>query len=438
MRFPVVACVAFALVVSGGCDLLDPARPTAQPDTEVYGNLIEVARDPADPARWSVELQVGPPRALRSAEAEQGKPTPEVEKGLVATVTVGPDTVVIARDRPVPLEEIDPGTEVVVVPVPGTTVMRGASDLRFEAETLMDFVSYRRWRLPKLPGDEAPESDDPSAINSSGSEQAPVPLAGGTVLYFSAQLRPPATSDGSWHGALREGLAVPGEGELPTQRSYRTELADDAWTMPRLVVFPGLDGAARQRVSWVSEDETRCLVTVEMPGELPWIGVASRRGKGLPWGAVEPHAAIGPNARDAVYLTGSRSKLVFASNRDGRERDDLFLHDPDLEGSPMPLEPQICSFGAEWNPRTGPQNELYFSREDRQLVFKGGRVHALRLPSPHRIVFTQAAPTADGAWLFFCSPRFRPLVLDQDIYVASLSADLELGEPVPVDEWRPE
>jgi hypothetical protein len=35
-------------------------------------------------------------------------------------------------------------------------------------------------------------------------------------------------------------------------------------------------------------------------------------------------------------------------------------------------------------------------------------------------------------------PRFRPLVLDQDIYVASLGADLELGDPVPVDEWRPE
>jgi hypothetical protein len=54
------------------------------------------------------------------------------------------------------------------------------------------------------------------------------------------------------------------------------------------------------------------------------------------------------------------------------------------------------------------------------------------------VVFTHAAPTSDAAWLFFCMPRFRPLMLDQDIYVASLGPDLSLGVPVPVDEWRPE
>ncbi|HSO23466.1 MAG TPA: hypothetical protein VLT81_11180, partial [Chondromyces sp.] len=106
-------------------------------------------------------------------------------------------------------------------------------------------------------------------------------------------------------------------------------------------------------------------------------------------------------------------------------------------GGPLPLEPQISSFGAEWNPRTGPQNELFFCREDRQLVFKGGRVQALRLPGPHRIAFNQAAPTADGAWVFLCSPRLRPLMHDYDIYVAALGADMQLGAPVPVDDWRP-
>jgi hypothetical protein len=50
---------------------------------------------------------------------------------------------------------------------------------------------------------------------------------------------------------------------------------------------------------------------------------------------------------------------------------------------------------------------------------------------------TQGARTADGAWFFFCSPRYRPLVLDQDIYVASIADDLTLGEPMPVGLWRP-
>lgn len=438
MRALLTAGVVLALVAACGCDLLDPARPTAQPDAEVFGNLIELAADPGDASRWLAQVQVGPPRALRSAEAELGKPTPEVEKGLVATVAVGPDTVVIAGDRPASLEDIDPGTEVVVIPVPGTTFMRGATELRLEAEMLMDFATYRRWRLPKLAGGEAPAADDPSAINSSGSEQAPVPVAGGTVLFFSAQLRPPATTGGAWHGAPRDGLPVPGEGEPLRERSFRTELADDGWATPRLVVFPGLDAATRQRVSWVSEDETRCLVTVELPGEPPWVGMSTRSGTTQPWGAVEPHEAIGPDASDAVFLTGSLSKLVFSSAREGRDRADLFLFDPEAEGGPLPLEPQICSFGAEWNPRTGPQNELFFCREDRQLIFKGGRVQAPRLPGPQRVPFNQAAPTSDGAWLFFCSPKFRPLVLDQDIYVAALGADLQLGAPVPVDEWRPE
>jgi hypothetical protein len=437
MRSFVFSVAMVALLLTCACDLVDPARPSAQPDVEVFGNLVEVTRDPGDPTRWLAQVQVGPPRALRAAEVDVGNPTPEVSKGLVATVTVGADTVVVAKDHPVALEDIDPGTEVVVLPVPGTTVVRGSTDLRVEAETLMDFATYRRWRLPKLVAEEVPDSDDPAAINSSGAEQAPVPVAGGTVLYFSAQLRPPVSAEDHWHGAFRGGLAAAGEAGNVRERSYRAQLADEGWTAPQLVVFPGLNEAARQRVSWVSEDETRCLVTIEMPGEPPWVGVATRSAKAAPWGAVERNEAIGPDARDAVYLTGSRTKIVFGSSRDGRERDDLFLYDPKVEGSPMALEPQICSFGAEWNPRTGPEGELYFCREDRQLVFKGGRVNALRLPGPHRIVFTQAAPTADGAWLFFCSPKYRPLVLDQDIYVAALGKDLQLGAPVPVDEWRP-
>ena len=64
-------------------------------------------------------------------------------------------------------------------------------------------------------------------------------------------------------------------------------------------------------------------------------------------------------------------------------------------------------------------------------------MRALRLPGPHRTVFTQAAPTDDGRWLFMCLPRYRPVEHDEDIYVAPLLKDFALGRPVPVDDWRP-
>jgi hypothetical protein len=70
-------------------------------------------------------------------------------------------------------------------------------------------------------------------------------------------------------------------------------------------------------------------------------------------------------------------------------------------------------------------------------MFKGGQLRPLRLPGPHRIPFTQAAPTSDGRWIFFCMPKYRPLESDQDIYVARFGEDLSIGEPIPVDAWRP-
>ena len=187
----VVVC---CLVLTSGCDLVDPARPTVQPDTEVFGNLLEVLQNADEPGYWTAQIRVGPPRALRAAEEESGKPTPAVEKGLVATVKVSPDSIVVADDGPAEIEAIPSGTEVVILPVPGTTQMRGHSDLRLEAETVIDFATYSRWMLPKL-ADFVDQPDDPAAINTTGSEQAPVPVADGRVLYFSAHLRPPASPD---------------------------------------------------------------------------------------------------------------------------------------------------------------------------------------------------------------------------------------------------
>jgi hypothetical protein len=437
MRTAAMISISICIVLTGACDFLDPARPTAQPDAEVFGNLIEVTRNPDDPDLWTAVIRVGPPRALRAAEEETGNPTPAVEKGLIATVTIGPDAIVIANDGPADLESIASGTEVVVLPVPGTTQIRGSSELWVEADTLMDFSTYSRWMLPKLVEATAPDLDDPLVINSSGSELAPVPVAGGNVLYFSAHLRPPATAEDAWHGARRDGLAAQGEAIGGNERSYRTAVGNDGWSAPELVMFPGLEDAVQQRVTWVSEDETVCLVTVAMNSEPPWVGVARRSNAAAQWGEVEPIEGVGGQSHDAVYLTGSRTKLVFASDRGGRDRDDLFLFDPDVETGPLPLQPEICTFGNEWNPRTGPENELFFCREDRQLLLKGGQVRALRLPGSQRTVFTQAAPTADGKWVFFCMPHYRPLTFDEDIYVAPVGKDWSLGTPVPVDDWRP-
>ncbi|MCW8985589.1 MAG: hypothetical protein OQK55_09615, partial [Thermoanaerobaculales bacterium] len=110
----VLIVVTIFLVVSG-CDVLDPTRPTAQPDAEVFGNLLDVERSPDDPSTWTVRVHVGAPRSVRAADEGSGKPTPEVEKGLKATITVGTDAVVLVNDRPGLLEDIDSGTEVVIL-----------------------------------------------------------------------------------------------------------------------------------------------------------------------------------------------------------------------------------------------------------------------------------------------------------------------------------
>ena len=432
----VLTVVALSLVLSG-CDVVDPARPTAQSDAEVFGNLLDVERSPDNSRSWIVRVQVGAPRSVRAADEDSGKPTQVVEKGLKATVTVGSDTVVLVDDRPGLLDDLSSGTEVVVLPVPGTSEMYGSNDLRLEASTVMDFATYRRWRLPKLDPDTGVEATDPAMINSAGLELAPVPVAGGTVLYFSARLRQPATEDDSLHGAFREGFAMPEPGAAVLERSYRSELTAEGWSAPELVRFPGLDEAGQVRVTWVKADETICLVTVTTPGEAPWIGRATRSGANRRWSAPQRVEGLGDDARDGVYLTGSSSKIVFATVRAGATQGDLFFYDPKIEGGPAPLQPPIFSPSHEWNPRTGPLGELLFNRTDRQLFLKDGQVGALRLPGPHRVPMTQAATTDDGRWLFFCMPKYRMPEMDEDIFVASLTEDFKLGTPVPVDAWRP-
>ena len=278
---------------------------------------------------------------------------------------------------------------------------------------------------------------DPTRINSDGIERAPIPLAGGRVLYFTARLRPPIHQGEEWIGALRPGILQPSEGERVIERSYRAELEDDGWSQPEPVVFPGIDVADSVRLSWVAAAETRCLVTVE-DADGSWVGVSTRASAEEPWGSLTPLAEFGEvEASDAVYLAGSDTKIVCTGRRSSGVPTDLWLHDPNADETPMPLQPGVNTAGAERLPRVGPDNELFFVRGDRQFVFAGGTLYPLTVPGPHRVVVTEAAPTGDGRWVFMCIPNYRPIELDQDIYVAEWMGEGRLGEPTPVDDWRP-
>lgn len=427
-------------VALAGCDLLNPDRPTVHGDTTLFGNLLEVQRAEGDDEAWWAKVRIGVPRAFAKAEAAEGKPTPTLEEGLVADVRVTSETVVLANGSPAFVEDIAPGSEVVVEPIPGSTRMVGTSNMTVEAEYLTDFETYRRWQLPGLamPGDQLDDAEDPSRIRSAGVEHAPIPVGDGSVLYFAARLRPPAMSGGRWLGARREGLTEPGPNEPAVERSYRTELTESGWSPPQPVRFDGLDEAIVVRVSWVSSDETNCLVTVVSPDGVSWIGRSERQSAAAPWGPVVRIDALGEgNCDDGVYLAGSRSKIVFAANWAGNPQSDLVLYDPTVAETPQLLTPPINSAASEWGARVGPKNELFFVRGDRQMALLGGGVQEVRLPTPHRAVVTEAVPTADGTWVFLCRPEYWPVELDQDIWVARWVGGGRLGEPVPVDDWRP-
>ena len=434
-RVVFVVLVSVVLATLVGCDLVDPMRSTPQEDTETFGNLLEATPDPAREGVWIATIRIGVPRAL--GRTDDARPTPDVAGGIIAVVAVTTDTVVVVDDRPGAVSDIGPGTEVVALPVPGSTIMVGENEIQLEAAQLMDFVSYARWRLPKLELADGPAEiiEDVDRINTAGVEGSPVPVGDGTVLYFSGRLRPPVLPDGPWIGARRDGLPVPAEGEWSFDRSFRTVLGDDGWSTPELVVIPGTDTNEHVKLTWVSGDELRCYVTVADPDGSPWVGVSERTSSSAPWGeVVQMEGTSGGDAFDAVAMTGSPRKTVFATTRNGNG--DLFLFDPEI-GPAQQLQPEINTGGLEWGPRVGPANELYFVRGDRQLRFQGGKINEVRLPGPHRSVLIEAAPTADGRYLFFSVPKLRPVDFDLDIQVAPILADRTLGEAQPVDEWRP-
>ncbi|HHQ48863.1 MAG TPA: hypothetical protein ENK19_08290 [Acidobacteria bacterium] len=429
--------VALAIVAAAGCNMVNPDRPTPQPDTIVFGNLLQVTPVKNAEGTVRVDLRVGAPRLLVNEQEKQGRPTPSLQGGTEGVVTAGPDTVVVLSGGR-SLKDLPGGTEMVAIPIPGTTRMVGTKKVLVDAAYLMDFTTYRRWRLPKLePGSETPPTDDPSRINSAGIEHAPVPLHGGTVLYFTARYRRPWKPGGAVYGARRAGLPDPAKGGGIVDRPFRTALKGTGWSEPKAVVFPKMDEKTSYEISWVDADETRCLVTVTPPKGVSWVAVSSRPKATAPWGKLQRMEALGKeDARDAVYLAGSHTMVVFSTARSGSQ--DLFLLSPKKSANPMPLDPRINTPGSEWCPRVGPKNELLFCRGDRQLLYVGGVVRPIRLPGAFRKVLTEANPTHDGSWVFFCRPSYTPVDQDQNIWVARWSPDGKLGEPVAVDQWRPD
>lgn len=434
----VLITLAALVLVTTGCEFLDPARPTIQPDTEVFGNVLDVEEMPDEPGVWTVRLRVAPPRALERAESDQGREGPDAEKGLTAEVRVDADTVVFRAGMPARLGDINPGTEIVSIPAPGTTRMIGEKTVLHNAEFLSDFESYRRWRLPGLQSEDVPIVDDASVINSSGTEHATVPLNGGRTVYFSGRLR--RSTGGNTTGAVRQGLTpIEGHDYMP-ERSFRSELSEGGWSAPELVAFPDLEDAVQVTVSWVDPSETVCLVTIRSKqDERPWAGRSERQRRDSAWGPVEAIQGLGEgDSFDPVYLAGSRTKVLVVTTRQGANQTDLFLLNPDEGAEAMALEPRINTIGSEWGPRVGPDNELFFGRGDRQLLFMGGMVQPVYLDFPHRVLFSEAAPTDDGKWVFLTMTQLLAGEPGLDIWVSERREDGTLGFPVPIDAWRPD
>jgi len=435
MKVRVISCVLLCMAVAA-CDFLNPARPTIQPDTELFGNLVLFEEAPDQPGSYVVKVQVGSPRLVQKTAEEQGKVQPVKGDGVSAELLVDHNTVVLKDGMPAGLDDFSAGTEIVGIPVVGTTRMVGEKLILMHADLLCDFETYRKWRLPKLEGSKDEIRDDPVLVNSDGVEHAPVPLDGGRVLYFSARMRQ-GTKKGVWEGASREGLAVePGSSAAP-ERSYRCEWSEGGWSKPELQVFPGFEAARVLRISWVDPAESRCFVTVVPAGEeSPWVGKSEK--KNGCWSRPEPlEKTEGGNSFDAVYLKDSDSKIVFATSRSGASSLDLYLIDLENGKKAMPLEPRINSTGSEWGPRIGPKNELYFCRADRQLAFWSNMVHQVVLADPFRVPITEVAPTAEGNWAFMTYSRLRAGEPDLDIWVAPLDEERNLGRGMPLEDWEP-
>jgi hypothetical protein len=424
-------------VVLAGCLGQDTNAPVPQPDTPIFGRVAAIRQATDESGDWEVDVSTRIPLALEKLMREQGRTIPQLEKDLTSQVKVTPDTVCVAEGRATDLAAFRVGQEVAVMPVPGSSAMVGTRKLLATAAELYLFTSYQERFLPRTL-ERLPEAiigpSDPSRIDSCGLERTPIPLRGGTVVYFAAGLLPPLGPGGSPRGAVRQGMRDGKGGFAPWAvggfRPYRVALGKDGWAEPTPVSLPGLEPDASARITWVSEDETSCLVEVDRPGKPNALLVSRRAGADKPWGALAGvERAKGTSTGDGQYLGRSEKALVWTVY--DANGSDLWL---DMGKGGQPLEPRINTLGSEWAPRVGPGTTLYFCRGERQLLFAGGAVNEVRLPGKQRHPLLEATPTADGALLFCTVPRYAPGTLFSDIAVAPRSGK-GWGPPVPLDQW---
>lgn len=433
--------VPLAVVMLGGCGFQDPAAPVPQPDSQVFGRIAAI-RDAGDGSgNRVVEIRAGLPSSLEAVMQREGRLLPAMEKDLQVRVKVTPETVCVKDMLPADLDAFRVGQEIAMIPLAGTSTLTGTKLLQAEAIALYDFHDYTVQYLPKAL-DAIPEvvdsRRDPRRVNSSGLERTPLPLRGGTVVYFTAGLLPPVSGgDAPPRGAERPGMRDASGALAPWAvggtRPYRTELGTDGWSAPAPVELPGLDAETSATVTWVNDDETSCLVEVRRLDGSVRLRASKRPDAGAPWGSLEPVAATAErDAGDAQRFGKDGGALVWTAF--GSADSNLWLAMPQAEG--QMLEPRINTGGSEWAPRVGPNTQLYFCRAERQLLFAGGVVNAVRLPGAQRRPLLEAAPTADGTLLFYRVPRYTPGAIDWDLAVSAKTGET-WGPSVPLDDWRP-
>lgn len=434
--------IALATLLLASCALQDANTPVPQPDSILFGRVAGVQAVEGTPGEFEVDVKAGLPESLQAVMRREGRSIPEMEKDLQARVRVTGDTVCVVDSLPADIDAFRPGQEIAVVPVPGSSTLTGTKLLKVEAAELYRFSSYEVRFLPraldKLPAGLV-DSSDPARINSSGMERTPIPLAGGKVIYFAAGLLPPATPQegAAPRGAVRQGMKDASGTLSPWAkggvRPYRVAWGSKGWEVPRLVELPGLPPTASARITWVNEDETDCLVEVAQPDK-PFELLASHRkdARGA-WGPLEKvERAKGTSVGDGQRFGRGDVALVWTVY-DG-EASNLWLAMPGKDGGP--LEPRINTMGPEWAPRVGLNTTLYFCRAERQLLFAGGTVQEVRLPGKQRHPLLEAAPTPDGALLFFRVPRYTPGDLDWDLAVSHREGK-GWGPAVRLDDWKP-
>lgn len=428
--------MVFALTLVG-C-MKDMTRtPVPQEDVLIVGRLLGWSERTQEPGVFDFQVRLTVPESIKGVMREEGRPIPETEKEMVAKVKVTPDSVCVVEGLAGELSRLRKGQEVVVVPVSGSCAMVGESELLAEASEVYDFRSYQVRFLPKSVEAWPPwltQRQNPSKINSSGKEVAPIPVKSGRVLYFSAGLLPPLAPDQPYRGALREGMKR-GERLSPWAeqgglRPYRTEFKEGGWTPPAPVVFPHLPEEASVRVTWVSPDENTLLAELRLPEKEPQL-VQSRKAASGDWGKLEAVPEVSEKASGDGQRFGSQLQALVWTVYEFQSSD-LYLKLANQEAGS--LEPRINTVNAEWAPRLGPNTTLYFCRGNRQLLFANKTLQEVRLPGTLRRPLQEAAPTDDGKLLFFRFPRYGPGEPDWDIAVARKEGDA-WGVPTPVDEF---